>query len=183
MAKVILGMSVSVNGFINDESGSLGKLYPDFEAPEFRDYINETIPTTGAVMMGRKTFDMAPADSYAIDYEYQVPIFVLTSHSPEKHPAENENLKITFLSDVKEAVEQAKRAAGDKDVVVVGGADLSRQILDAQLADELQIDVIPVLLKSGTRFLDGIAREVQLKKISVKEVGERTCLKFEILKD
>jgi dihydrofolate reductase len=184
MGKVIVGISMSLDGYINDDTGSLSKLYPDFESQEFKDYVNKDVASIGAVIMGRKTVDMAgDLDSYAVDYEYQVPIFVLTHNPPEKHPKENENLTFTFITTgIKDAVEQAKKAAGDKDVVCVGGSDVAMQILNAGLADELHTDIIPVLLKSGTRYFDGLKEEIELEKIKVFEVGQRTGIQFKIIR-
>lgn len=182
MAKVILGMTLSLDGFINDNDGSPGKLYPDFEEQGFKDLVAKTIPTTGAVIMGRTIFDAAgDTDSYSVDYEYQVPIFVLTHNPPKKHPKENDKLTITFLDDIHESVKKAKTAAGDKDVVIVGGANLAQQIINAKLADELYIDIMPIILGSGKRFFENINQEINLKKIEVTETGERTSLKFQII--
>jgi dihydrofolate reductase len=182
MGKVVVGISISLDGYINDETGSLSKLYPDFESQEFKDYVNKDIPRIGAVIMGRKTVDMAgDLDSYAVDYEYQVPIFVLTSHPPEQHPKENENLTFTFITTgIKDAVEQAKKTAGDKDVICVGGADVAMQIINEGLADELHLDVLPVLLKSGNRYFDSLKAGIELEKIKVFEVGQRTCMQFKL---
>ena len=58
MAKVIVGMTVSLDGFVNDRSGSAARLYPDLEALRGTDYMNAAIEATGAVLMGRRTFEM-----------------------------------------------------------------------------------------------------------------------------
>ncbi len=62
--------------------------------------------------MGRRAYDMGDPDSYADSYEYQVPIFVLTHHVPEKLPKENAKLTITFVTDgIESAIKQARAAA------------------------------------------------------------------------
>ncbi len=184
MAKVVAGMTVSLDGFIQDGGGSVEKLYADFDAVRESSLIHDSIRNTGAVLMGRRTFEMAgDRDSYADTYEYQVPIFVLTHQPPDKHPRENDKLKFTFVSDgIENAVRQAKAAAGDKDVTVVGGANTIQQLLRAGLVDELHIDVMPVLLGSGLRIFDQLGREIVLEKKDVSEVGARTCLRFRVLK-
>ncbi len=110
--------------------------------------MNAAIEETGAVLMGKRTFEMADPDSYVGNYEFQVPIFVLTHEPPPVAPKQDENLTFTFVTDgVESAIARATAAAaGDKAVQVVGGVDVTRQLLDADLVDELRIDVMPVLL-------------------------------------
>ena len=80
MAKVILGTTMSLDGLINDRGGSIAALYPDLETWRDTKPGRESIQNTGAVVMGRNSFAMAAdPDSLADDYEYQVPIFVLTT--------------------------------------------------------------------------------------------------------
>lgn len=82
---------------------------------------------------------------------------------------------------VESAVAQATAAAGDKTVQVVGGVSVTKQLLGAGLVDELHVDVMPVLLGSGLRFLDSSDLEhVQLEKIEVQDVGARTSLRFRV---
>ena len=123
---------------------------------------------------------MGDPDSYVGEYEFQVPIFVLTHRAPETPPKQDERLTFTFLGgDLASAVEQAKGAAGRRAVQVVGGASVVQALLRAGLVDELRIDVMPVLLRSGLRLLEKI-EPVQLEKISVQEVGARTSLRFRV---
>ena len=183
MANVVVGMTVSLDGFVEDRSGSAARLYPDLA--ELRDtaYMQDAIEETGAVIMGKRTFEMGDPDSYVGNYEFQVPIFVLTHNPPAVPPKQDEHLTFTFVSDgVESAVGQATTAAGDKAVQVVGGVDVTRQVLEAGLADELCVDVMPVLLGGGLRlFKDGL-EHVQLEKLGVQEVGPRTSLTFRIKK-
>ena len=86
MGNVIIGASMSLDGFMNDRHGDVSRLYPDFEALRRTEMLQEEIRTTGAVVMGRRSYDMGEGD--LTDYEYQVPIFVLTHHVPEKGPKE-----------------------------------------------------------------------------------------------
>jgi dihydrofolate reductase len=182
MGKVIVGMAVSLDGFINDQNGDVSRLYPDMEAMRESEVIQEAIRTTGAVVMGRETYNMG--EDYT-GYEFQTPIFVLTHHVPDK-PAkgENENLKFHFVtSSVDSAIEKAKRAAGDKDITVVGGPNVIRQLIRAGLVDEIQVDIAPVLLGGGTRLFDDQGAEaIELEQIDVKEYLGMTHLKFRVLK-
>ena len=182
MAKVIVGMTVSIDGFVADQNGNAGRLYPDLAALRHTAYMKDAIGQTGAVLMGRRTFEMADADSYVGDYEFQVPIFVLTHHPPSIAPKQDEHLTFTFVTDgVESAVAQAKAAARDKAVQVVGGVSIAQQLLGAGLVDELHVDIMPVFLGSGLRSFDGSGLEgVRLEKINVQEVGARTSLRFRV---
>jgi len=80
-------------------------------------------------------------------------------------------------------VEQAKEAAGDRAVTIVGGASVVRDLLSAGLVDELRVDVMPVVLGGGLRFLDNVdAEDLDLDRIDVQQVGERTSLRFTVAK-
>ena len=183
MATVIAGMTISLDGFVADSGGRVDRLYPDLAALRGTAYMNALIEETGAALMGRRTFEMGDPDSYVGNYEFQVPIFVLTHHPPETPPKQDDRLTFTFVTDgLASAVEQAKAAAGGKAVQVVGGASVVQQLLREGLVDELRIDVMPVVLGSGLRLLEGVGLErVQLEKIQVQEVGVRTSLGFRVL--
>jgi dihydrofolate reductase len=186
MGKVVLGMTMSIDGFINDRSGSVNALYPDLAELRETEPLKESIQNTGAVVMGRNAFAMAEdPDFYADNYEFQVPIFVLTHEPPKKHPKETEALTFTFVTDgIESAIEQAKVAAGEKEVTIIGGASVAQQCLKAGLVDELEIDVMPVLLCEGLRLFEDInTKQTQLERLTVMELpGGRTHLKFRVLK-
>lgn len=139
MAKVILGMTMSLDGFINDRSGSVEVLYPDLAALRDTEPLRESMQNTGAVVMGRNSYAMADdPDWFAGNYEYQVPIFVLTHHVPKKKPKETSQLTFTFVTDgLESAIRQAKAAAGEKEVTIIAAANTAQQCLKAGLADEL----------------------------------------------
>jgi dihydrofolate reductase len=185
MTRVIGGSTVSLDGFFEDAEGSAGALYTDLEQLQDSAYMKAMQAETGAVLMGRRTFEMAgDTDSYADTYELQVPLFVVTHRPPDRAPKRNDRLFVTFVTDgVEAAVTQATTAARDKAVQVVGGADLNRQLLAAGLVDELRIDVMPVLLGGGRRLFDGLPPDaVPLEKIGVEEAGARTSLNFRVLR-
>jgi len=186
MGKIVLGMTISLDGFINDRNGSVEALYPDLEALRDTELLRQSIRNTGAVVMGRNSFDMAEdPDSLAGNYEYQVPIFVLTHNPPKTMPKQTDDLTFTFITDgIESAVQHAKAAAGDKDVTIIGAASTLRQCLNARLADELHVDIMPVLLGGGLRPFEDIEAEViQLERIKVMELpAGRTHLRFRIIK-
>src|SRR5215211_2896947 len=87
MTRVIAGLTISLDGYFEDADGGFSALYSDFEELMDSAYMKTSQAETGAVLMGRRTFDMAgDPDSYAVDYEYQVPLFVLTHRAPEREP-------------------------------------------------------------------------------------------------
>ena len=182
MAKLIAGMTMSLDGFVADESGSASRLYLDLGALRDTEYMADTIAATGAVLMGRRAFEMGDPDSFVGNYEFQVPIFVLTHEPPRVMPKQDENLTFTFVTDgIESAVAQATAAAGPRAVQVVGGVDVIRQLLDAGLVDEVHIDVMPVLLGAGLRLFGEGAARTRLEKIGVREVGQRTSLSFRVV--
>ena len=144
--------------------------------------MKDAINQTGAVLMGRRTFEMGDPDSYVGNYEFQVPIFVLTHHPPSVAPKQDEHLTFTFVTGgVETAVSQARAAARDKAVQVVGGASIAQQLLGAGLVDELHVDIMPVFLGTGLRSFESSSLEsLRLEKISVQEVGARTSLRFRV---
>ena len=186
MAKVVLGITTSLDGFINDRNGSVERLYPDLAHWRDSELGEESIRNTGAVVMGWNTFNMAEdPDSLADNYEYQVPIFVLTHHPPQRKPKETNELTLTFVTNgITSAIEQAKAAARDREVNVFGTASIAEQCLQAGLADELQIDIMPVFLGAGLRpFGDIGIEQLQLERIKVVEAPSgRTHLRFRIAK-
>ncbi len=173
MATVIIGLSVSVGGFIagpgdgpaNPLGEGGGALFAWMGAgPETvgaddrlrppaasRVVVEEWHATTGAMISGRRTFDIAGgwADGHPID----APIFVVT-HEP---PTEGRwSPQVTFVPEgVEAALEQARAAAGDR-VVSACGADVAQQLLRLGAVDEIQLDVAPVILGGGVRLLDHV---------------------------
>ena len=186
MAKVVLGMTMSLDGFIHDRSGGVGALYSDLETLRNTEPMREAIQNTGAVVMGWKAFAMAKdPDFYAGNYEFQVPIFVLTHEVPKRRPKESGTLTFTFVTDgIESAIGQAKATTGDKEIAVIGGASTAQQCLKAGLADELHIDIMPVLLGDGLRLFEVIGTEqIRLERIKVMELpAGRTHLRYRVVK-
>ena len=183
MGRVIVGATMSLDWFMNDRNGDVIRLYQDFEALRRTEMLQEEIRTTGAVVMGRRAYDMAEGD--LTDYEYQVPIFVLTHHVPEQAvKGVNDQLTLTFVTDgIQSAIEKAKAAAGDKHVMVVGGANTAQQCLRAGLVDEIHMGLVPILLGEGLRFFEPLANEqLELERTRVFESPTRTDLWFRVVK-
>lgn len=181
MSKVIVGTTMSLDGFMNDRHGSLDNLYPNLEELRNAEFLKQSMLSTGAAVMGRRTYEMADGDF--TDYEYQVPIFVLTHHPPTRvTKGQNDKLTITFITDgVESAIQKARTAAGDKDVTIVGGASTAQQVINARLFDEIHIGIVPILFGGGLRFFENIAiEETELERINILESPSRTDLQFRL---
>jgi dihydrofolate reductase len=126
--------------------------------------INEFM-STGAVVAGRGTFE--PAGGWGGDHHDGVPIFIYSRQEPgidiSQWPL------VTYVEDVETAMAEAKRAAGDKDVLVHGAA-VAQLALAAGVLDELEIHVIPVLLGQGRRLFDNLSPEhIELERTRILE--------------
>ena len=90
---------MSLDGFVADPDGNVNRLHSDLEALHGTSYMTDAIAATGAVIMGRKTFEMGDPDSYVGNYEFQLPIFVLTHHPPRVLTNQDERITFTFVGD------------------------------------------------------------------------------------
>ena len=184
MAKIVFGMAISLDGYVNDRSGSVGRLYENFAEILESEAMQEAMHTTGAVMMGRRTYEMAQGDF--TDYEFQVPIFVVTHHVPDEvAKGENDKLKFHFVTDgVESAIAQAKAAAGEQTVVIVGGVDTGAQCLAAGLLDEFHLSIVPVILGGGLRLFDQFGTEaLKLERLNLfASPGGITDVQYRVVK-
>ena len=157
-----------------------GETNPDDEV------MAEGIAATGAVLMGRRMFsggegpweDDPNADGWWGDEPpFRAPVFVLTHHA--RAPLKRGSTTFTFVTDgVESAVEEARAAAGDRNVSVAGGASVAQQALNAGLLDELEIHLVPVLLGGGTRLLDGLDPKIKLERTRVVDSPTVTHLRY-----
>lgn len=112
--------------------------------------------TIGALVMGRRTFDIM--NGWGGRAPLDVPVFIVTHTAPQEWVSEGS--PFTFVTDgVESAVEQAKAVAGNKDVSV-GNASIVQQCLKAGLLDEIHIDLVPLLLGDGTRLFEHFDNEL-----------------------
>jgi len=184
MGNVILDMAISLDGFIvgaNDEDGGLHNWY-FAPAPKSAAVIEELIHTSGAIVMGRRAYDMGDRYDGYVDNPYKVPHFVLTHRVPQQ--AAKGETSFTFVTEgIESILKQAKAAAGDKDVVIGGGATIAQQCLKAGLIDEIQIHLVPVLIGDGIRLFEHIGAEsIELEQTRVIESAGVTHLKFRVVK-
>jgi dihydrofolate reductase len=154
--------------------------------------VAETLQATGAVVMGRRMFsggegpwaDDPNADAWWGDNPpFHVPVFVLTHH-PRETVIKEGGTSFTFVTDgIEAALEQARAAAGDKDVSLAGGADVVQQYLNAALLDELQIHLAPVFLGGGVRLFDRLGPDpIELEATRVIESPTVTHLRYRVVK-
>jgi dihydrofolate reductase len=191
MPKLIADMSMSLDGRIATPDDDISRLIRWFfdgdteVAPgaPFRvsqgsaELLREAMETVGALIGGRRYFDLA--QGWGGRHPMGVPVYILTHEPPADWPSDS---SIHFVTDgLHSAVEQAHEAAGDKDVAIATPGTV-RQCLDAGILDELQVNVVPVLLGEGLPFFDGIAGSVELEGPDVIEGTGVTHLRYRVLR-
>ena len=195
MTKVLAGITMSVDGYVAGPDDRPGKglgeggerlHYWVFGGPweydgplgeatgEDAAWLREAMGRLGAVVSGRWTYEAAGL--WGDENPWELPLFIVT-HRPEEEPGGG---AFTFVAGVEEAVAQAKEAAGDKDVHVMGGADVIRQALDAGLVDELTIIVAPVVLGGGKRLFVGFGRSLDLEHLGVRQSPWATFIDYRV---
>jgi dihydrofolate reductase len=197
MTKVLAGITTSVDGYVagpNDRAkqglGEGGERLHHwvFGGPwtyetedqlggasgEDAAWLEEVVSKIGAVVAGRWTYEAA--DHWGGENPWGIPVFIVT-HRPEEQP---EGDAFTFVSGVEEAVERAREAAGDKHVHVMGGADVIRQALEADLVDELTIIVAPLVLGGGKRLFDGFTKSIDLEHIGLRQSRFATFVDYRV---
>jgi dihydrofolate reductase len=154
------------------------------------DVIDESLRNTGATVMGRRMYSGGQgaweedpnADGWwGDDPPFRHPVFVLTHHEREQVIKER-GTTFTFVTDgIEAALEQARAAAGDKNVAIGGGANVVQQYLNSGLLDELQVHVAPVLLGAGVRLFDDLSTgQLELECTRVIESPAVTHLKYRV---
>ena len=129
------------------------------------------------MITSRKIYD--GTEGWGDDGFYRMPVFVLT-HRPHDVVVKGET---TFVTDgIESAIAQARAAAGDKKVHVMGGASVIQQALQAGLVDSLHLHVAPVVLGAGTRLFDNLTDPIELERTEVVESQFGTHLRFRVLK-
>jgi dihydrofolate reductase len=178
MARVRWHVITSVDGFIAARGDDMRWIFEVFSESAT---VAHVIETTGAIVMGRRTYEVEDRDRPGIyGGAWDGPYFVVTHTVPE--PAAPW-MKGTFVtSGVEDAVARAKDAAGDAYVGLLG-ANMAQQCLDAGLLDELVVQVTPALLGDGVRLFDmPRIQQIKLEKLSVHESDKLTDLHFSVMK-
>lgn len=168
MSRVRVYLGVSLDGYVaglDHDLSWLDDFAPAADTPTDGLTFPDFFAQVGALLMGRGTYDVVAG--FDVPWPYgDTPVLVATSRPLEGAPA-----PVTPVSGtVEELVAQAKRAAGDRDVYLDGGA-LVRSGLDAGLVDELCLTVIPVLLGAGVSLWGGLTRRTDLKFTAHHDYG------------
>jgi dihydrofolate reductase len=196
MGNVLFNISMSLDGFVagpNDEVDQLFAWYfsGDTEFPfpgsDFlfkvsrasAELLQETSQTTGAIIDGRRVFDVSGA--WGGKPPLGVPHFVVTHTIPQEWVYEGS--PFTFVTDgVESAIAQAKQVAGEKNVVI-STPTIMQQALKGGLLDEISIDLVPILLGSGIRLFEKLdATPIDLEKLRVVEGTGVTHLSYRVVK-
>lgn len=194
MATVVADMSMSLDGFIAGPNDGIAEIFAwmssgDVEVPVPNKHVmpafhvdeasaaelRKTLDTLGAIVSGRRTFDLA--GGWAGAHPMDAPVWILTHNPPDGY----EDAPFTFVTDgIESAVEQAREAAGDG-LVAMAGASVVRQALNAGVLDAVRMSVAPVLLGDGIRYFDGLEKApITLKPPRVVEGKQVTHLYFEV---
>ncbi|MGR6319954.1 dihydrofolate reductase family protein [Micromonospora soli] len=189
MGTVVLYKSMSLDGFVaGPDIGAehpMGKggmrlhewMFTDRPDPRDKEVIAATFASVGAVVVGKRTFDVGLP--HWEDTPYPAPTFVLTHQARDELAMKSATF--TFVTDgIETALKSAQDAAEDKDVIVMG-AQTGRQFLRAGLLDEMQINLVPVVLGAGTRLLDDLGH-IELERTQVIASDAVTHLRFRVVK-
>jgi dihydrofolate reductase len=173
---------MSLDGFIAGPSDNMDWIF-NYSYP--KDEIDEVIRSTGALLVGRRIYDVgrdanAPSETQKpYEGQWTGPQFVLTHHPSPK----SDDPTITFLSgDISIAVECALNAAAGRNIVIIG-ASVARQCIDAGLIDEIFIHLVPILLGDGVSlFKRKSFTNIELKLIHFSHTDQTTNLRFRVVK-
>lgn len=193
---VVAGITTSVDGYITGPNDGPGKGLGDggerlhywvFGGPwtyadeakgeptgEDAAWLADVTSRVGAVVGGRGTYEAAR--HWGDQNPWGLPFFIVT-HRPEEEP---EGGEFTFVTGVEGAVERAREAAGDKDVHVMGGAEIIRQALEAGIVDELSLIIAPVALGGGKRLFEGFSQSLDLEHLGVRQSQFATFIDYRV---
>ena len=192
MGKVIYDISMSLDGFITAANvrpeaglGEGGERLHDWAFnsadPRNRELLAKGA-SLGAIISGRHTYDLAVPGWKANGPTgaARVPTIVVSHSVPQDIPDRG---VYRFAASIEAALEKAQKAAGDKDVAIMGGANIAAQFLKLGLVDEISIHLVPVLFGSGIRLFEHLdSAHIQLETTEVIETKEATHLRFRVIK-
>jgi dihydrofolate reductase len=187
VSATVLYMSMSLDGFIAGPNegpgnglGDGGHRLHEWYFAGADDGVNRKVKdeslSTGAIVAGRGTFE--PAGGWGGDHHDGVPIWVLSRHEPGIDVGQWP--LVTYVNDVRTAMSEANRAAGDKNVLVHGAAT-AQLALGAGVLDELEIHLVPVLFGQGRRLFDNLDPEqIELERTRVLEGDGVTHMHYRV---
>jgi dihydrofolate reductase len=197
MATVFAGFTMSLDGFIANPDDSTEGLFDWFASgdteyvlpngkmtvrlsPASAMVMGDIWQRVGAIVTGRRMFDIA--HGWGGTHPLNVPVFVVSHSIPEGWPRDDAPFTfVTGVADgVESAIEQAKKVAGEK-LVIVAGANISQQAFKAGLVDELELDLVPVLLGRGIRAFEYLGVEpIKLERTIAVLAPDVTHLRFRV---
>jgi dihydrofolate reductase len=185
---VFVDITMSLDGFVAGPGAAPGKglgeggdplhnwvMQPTAADQALADAVQERV---GAEVIGRNVYDHSEGWG---DADFGHDCFVLT-HRPRPTEVRGAGRFHFVETDIVDAVERARAAAGDKDVLVMGGADVIRQSLTAGLIDDLTIHVAPILLGAGNRLFDHLGGPVTLAPTGATTSEQVTHLQYRVVK-
>ncbi|TJY72288.1 deaminase [Arthrobacter sp. CAU 1506] len=180
MGKVIIHATVTLDGFMADSTGGVDWMF-DFEAAdEDREVLNTIWDEIGAVVGGANKTQTIEEGEMPYGGMLKVPVYLMTHSAHE--PVEKDGTTYTFVvDDIREAVEAAKQAAGDKSVSLLGGS-ISRQCLALGLVDEIQLHMLPLLLGEGISLFGGLGERIALERVETAAYASETHLRFRVVR-
>jgi dihydrofolate reductase len=180
MTKVIIHTTVSLDGFMADMQGGVDWMFdfPSTDADET--FVASVMEEIGAIVGGANKTQTIEEGELPYGGMLKVPIYLMTHSAHE--PIEKDGVTYTFVvNDMTQAVEAAKKDAGDKSVSLLGGS-ISRQSLQLGLVDEIVLHVVPVLLGDGISLFDGLGERINLERIATAAFASETHLRFRVIK-
>jgi dihydrofolate reductase len=192
MTTVHFDISMSLDGFITGPGEGVGKPLGEddgrlhdwmFGARTDADaeVLDELYARTGAIMMGRRMFDVGVEPWADPPPFHGLPVLVLTHQAREPLPMQGGTTYTFVTGGIEDGLEQAKAAAAEKDVGIWGGAKIIQQYLKAGLLDEMQIHLIPVLLGNGVRLFENLGPErIELAATRTIETPAAKHLRFTV---
>ncbi|MDO3701451.1 dihydrofolate reductase family protein [Micromonospora sp. C28SCA-DRY-2] len=202
MSTVTCHISMSLDGYVagpgqsvQDPLGRGGMRLHDWAFPADGErsevdarVLDEVTRDVGAYVMGRRMFgggdgpwDESWRGWWGEDPPFHAPVFVLTHHPRDPLPMAG-GTEFRFVTDgVDSALAQARRAAGDREVAVAGGASVVRQFLAAGLLDTLHLHIVPIVLGAGERIFDGVG-DPRLEQVAVVAGPTVTHVRYRVLR-
>ena len=191
MSKVTFDISLSLDGFMTaanqrpeEPMGDGGSRLVEWafgDDERDRAILTDGVASIGAVIAGRRTYDDSLPwwGAHGPTGAERLPVFVVSHSVPDETV---DGGVYTFVTDgIESALEQAKAAAGEKDVTVMGGARTGQQFIAAGLVDELSLHVVPVLLGAGTRMFENLGdAHMALEPLATVQTPRATHLRLRI---
>lgn len=178
MGKVLIHATVTVDGFMADSDGGVDWMF-DVESVEADTaLVNRVVQEIGAVVGGANKSQTIETGEEPYGGMLKVPVFLMT-HSL-RGPIDKGGTTYTFVDDIRQAVDLAQGAAGDKAVALLGGS-ISRQCLELGLVDEIQLHVVPILLGQGISLFSGLEHPVTLERLETEAFAAGIHLRFRVL--